>query len=846
MHTRHLCYHSLNSVQKRGIMLLKKIKNTPIMALCILLFAGLLVCNNTGIAQAKTKKCHFKKTITTLSVNKNFHYRIVGCTRKAKITFHSNHPKIASINKKSGILKAKKKGRVTITAKIKQSKKKTVLLKTKLRITGKSTKTTSSKSTSSSLNKKSSQTTTSANTTTNSTILDDVSWTADTSINPWNHSLILYSNRILLKKEVQNSTLILSHSGQNMGQAHYRSLSSDGKKITYQLTSETAKKLCPGNGTANGSYHISSPILNSTLTTNYEERLTPGTLCGFVSDTSHNALSNVVVSLYKSNTSSHHYAQTKTDAFGAYSFKKIPKGSYYMTYSHPNYNMKNIPAFDMPDSTYCINTVLQQSTHSVSISLINEDNIPMSNCTVIITNTRTNKSWNGKTNTDGLFMLSNAAIENITSCSLINNADEKISYKSNSPFAPKIDPATQLIDNDFSADDSYCITVYASDSENSTATYANYSTCYQPMSFSFTPNAFRQEHILFALAPKKIPATRFSSLSVENNTATNNDTITSDFRLTLYTKSGKTLMQSSITVNVSSSYEDLTAEINRYLQQYKLYLPDDNYYLSLISTNATSNFACSPSLQKITVQNGIISPIKFSLQSGIPTRLLVYGHFSNAPSSDTPIILYQKMDSVWFSIYDFTSKEWTNVSDDIYKIYLDHCLYEDNATYQIASSNPSPENSDSIFTVYAKESTNILARSLTGTNTKFYNSMYSSAAPNIKYYDLTHSSAAPNIKLYDSTHFSAAPDFKLYYHSNTSSDIIADESITSIPITDELLSSDPDEKNCVIACFSSSGTMCSISWTSKNEKPVYDRTNNFIFDRICTHCPVTTTQGSYQ
>ncbi len=840
-------------------MLLKKLKNTPIMALYILLFTSLLVCNNASKAQAKAKKCHFKKTITTLSLNKNFHYQIVGCTRKAKITFHSNHPKIASINKKSGILKAKRKGRVTITAKIKQSKKKTVLLKTKLRIAGKNTKTTSSKSTVSSLNKKSSQKTTPSNTTTNSTILDDVSWTADASINPWNHSLVLYSNRILLKKEVQNSKLMLSHSGQNMGQANYHSLSSDGKKITYQLTPQTAKKLCPGNGTANGNYHISSPILNSTLTTNYEERLTPGTLCGFVSDTSHNALSNVVVSLYESNTSSHHYAQTKTDVFGSYSFKKIPKGSYYMTYSHPNFNMKNIPAFDMPDSTYCINTVLQQSTHSVSVSLINEDNIPMSNCTVIVTNIRTNKSWNGKTNADGLFLLSNSSIENIISCSLINNMGKKITYKSNSTFAPKIDPATQLIDNNFSADDSYRITVYANDSINSTASYANFSSCYQPMSFSFTPNTFRQEHILFALTPHKIPATRFSSLSIENNTATNNDTITSDFMLTLYTKSGNTLMQNPIAINVSSSYEDQTAEINQYLQQHKLYLPDGNYYLSLISTNVTSNFICSPSLQKITVQNGMILPIKFLLQSGNPTRLLVYGHFSNAPSSDTPIILYQKADSVWFPIYDFTSKEWTNVSDDIYKIYLDHSLYEDNSTYQIASSNPSPEDTDSTFTVCAKKPTNVLALSLTETDIKFYNSphysaasdiklydsTHYSAAPDIKLYDSTHYSAAPDIKLYDSTHYSAAPDFKVYYHPNTSSDVIADEIITAIPITNELLNSDPNEKNCVIACFSSSDTMCSISWTSNNENLVCDNKNNFIFDRICTHCPVTTTQSSY-
>lgn len=164
-----------------------------------------------------------------------------------------------------------------------------------------------------------------------------------TAINPWNHSIVLYSSRILLQKEVSSSKITLtgkSNSTTPKLQAHFDSLSSDGKKITYQLDKYSEEKLCPGNGSANGVYKITAPFLSKPLSINYKERLTPNKVQGFVFDSEQRPIFGTTVSLCSINDQNKimkNISSAKTDKNGHYCISDIHSGQYIIVFQKDEY-----------------------------------------------------------------------------------------------------------------------------------------------------------------------------------------------------------------------------------------------------------------------------------------------------------------------------------------------------------------------------------------------------------------------------------------------------------------------------------------------------------------------------
>lgn len=85
---------------------------TPMIVVIMITFCiGLFPLNS----KAKTANPKWKKQPSSLEIGKTYHYRIKHCSKKATIRFSSNHSSLASINHKTGLLRAKKAGNVVIT-----------------------------------------------------------------------------------------------------------------------------------------------------------------------------------------------------------------------------------------------------------------------------------------------------------------------------------------------------------------------------------------------------------------------------------------------------------------------------------------------------------------------------------------------------------------------------------------------------------------------------------------------------------------------------------------------------------------------------------------------------------
>lgn len=143
-------------------------------------------------------------------VGKSYYVKVKKSSQKSTLSYSLSKTTRAKINKKTGQLTTRKSGKITIRVRIKSKNKKYKSLHKSVQIYE--------------------QTNTSK---ISGKFLPNATIKTRTAINPWNHSIVLYSSRILLQKEVSSSKITLtgkSNSTTPKLQAHFDSLSSDGKK----------------------------------------------------------------------------------------------------------------------------------------------------------------------------------------------------------------------------------------------------------------------------------------------------------------------------------------------------------------------------------------------------------------------------------------------------------------------------------------------------------------------------------------------------------------------------------------------------------------------------------------
>lgn len=692
---------------------------TPtITAIIIILCIGFCPLNG----KAKTCKPKWKKQPSSLEVGKTYHYRIKSCPKNAVIQFSSNHTSLAGINRKTGLLRAKKAGNVIITAKIKQSQKKTKKLKTRIRIIKK-------KNTSTDKNKIS---TLSTDTTENkeisnqSPILNHVSFSIAESINPWNHSIMLYSSRILLQSEVQNTDLTLtpsmieSNSKTNTPlKAYFSSLSADGKTITYQLNEDSSKKLCPGNGTLDGEYEITSNFFSSSLRTQYHERIHENCICGFVLNSSQTSLANVSIQLYI-NSQNTPIASTITDKNGYYEFQNITDKNITLKAESENYNSYSLSSLNPAGQTICQNIIMHPiSTKNlvVSCQILNKQNQAAKNTAVILTtkdadftgNTiyspdktfstddkTTNFFLQGFVDANGIISFANQETinaDNYTQISCHPNQSLPVYLHGKMPVSDSIiqDPLHVLTRNQ-----DYILYVFPT--TDGTAIPRDY----QMESFSFSFDSLLSDSLFLQIQLQDLPSLNADKVSIQSDTLTDS---VSSYHYTLYDKKGNELFQTTLSPSSKENQNDYSKQLTTALQADKIRLTDGDYFAAITAFSSDSSEKSDYSNEKETpisgttilsvqIQNNTISPADFSLSPCQTMHALSYIDNYNENLENISFILYQKKDTLWFPIGTYTTDSFTSIHSG-QKAYLnlpvspgtDYYLNPLSTKYQINSGN---------------------------------------------------------------------------------------------------------------------------------------------------------------
>lgn len=664
-----------------------------------LLVTCLMLCSP---AQAKTKKPCFRKKISTLTVGKKFRYKIRHLPKKATVSYRSNHPKYASIQKRKGVLTAKKQGTVTIRASVTVSGKKKTVLKTHVRILGqkKATPSPSKKETSPSSN------------TTKTTGLTKTSLKVSPHINPWNHSFILYSSRILLRDEVVHSTLTLQKEDAASAAtnnnpvsvcAKFQSLSDDGKEVTYKIDDNHVTRLCLGNGSANGKYNITGNILPKQLSIHYQERLSPNEIRGFVFDTNHNALSDVTVSLFENCDgieASQPYSTTKTDQNGYYVFSGFPDSSYSVSFSRDGYMDASSDSVPIQNSIHCENKILKSQNQYITCQITNYLSEPLSNIPVILTKKDNSLQWRGTTDAQGRISFSNTKPENKDDYA---NGYTKISYQNGIrtpeyiPDAmPFSDSSSQIISTQYSPSSEYELTICPKETIPPNTSPCDMSNPYETLSFSFCPNDSYTEQTLFQVSLSTVPVLQTSELSIKSDTDKSSvsymihNNIDSDFQsiqIRFYEPDGCLIFSGTAPVNTSSSLttHSFAREAVELFDTQELRLQDGEYYISMQPVDETATPTHAAWISSVTIANGTLPPLTASFNSGTSARILLS---SNAPAeahSPVPCTLYEFVESQWLPIATLQSSNFESVTQTCSKAYVETYPLLPNHTYRLES-----------------------------------------------------------------------------------------------------------------------------------------------------------------
>lgn len=672
---------------------------------------------------AKTTKPKWKKEIASLEIGKTYRYQIKYCPKKAKVQFSSNHTSLAAINRKTGLLRAKKKGSVLITAKISQANKKTKKLRTKIRITKKKT---------AELNPKKSSvlsihSETNNQTAKSSSVLEHVTFSVAKTINPWNHSIMLYSNRILLQSEVQDTNLTLSPlttksnaKVDSILTAHFSSLSADGKTITYQLNPDSAKMLCPGNGTLDGEYKITAAFFRDTLRTHYQERIHLNSINGYVLSTDQNPLSNVTVKLY-ANSHNTPLAVTTSDQNGYYQFQNIIENNIRLEASLENYDSFSQSPLSPAGQNICQNIILHPSSSknlAVSCQILDEQNHPIKNAAVILmkknqsstdkisslSDGKSEKSFlQGRVDQDGRICFANQHDP------LLSDGYTQIKYHANDSVSEFISGQMPLSNsiisdslNPMSRNQEYILYIFPAASETSIP------RDYQMESFTFSFAPLLSDQLYLQIHLQKLPLLSSEKVSIYKDTLT---TTVTEYQYHLYDRSGNQLFQTILSPQPENNY---AKQLTTALYHHNMRLPDGNYYAAITALTDNSSekpissdietisvkmdssparfVSSTTSIQPVQIHKNVISAASFTLSPYQTFRSLTFTDYHDEPLEKVSFILYQKSDATWFPIGTYTTDPFSSVHSG-QKAYLDlpvsidisYCLAPVDTNYRITS-----------------------------------------------------------------------------------------------------------------------------------------------------------------
>ena len=614
----------------------------------------------------------FAKKYQTLSVNKKVQYEIKNKKNSDFVRFSISNSSLAFIHKKTGLLTTKKPGKVTITAKIFNKKQQNIkTLHDTVYI----------------IKKKN--------------ILPNAIFRIKENINPWNFTLTLSCSRILLKNEISSDTLTILPKGKSAPKltASFSKLSSDGKEITYTLSSSSQKKLCPGDFSMDGNYILESTCFSKKLSFTYYERLTKNTLSGFVLKEDGNPIKNALLSLKRTGLPD---LTCFSDTNGHYTFQNA-FNSTSLTVEKDGYQkrMINNPAISS-EGTTCENIILRSSwdtSAAINFLVTDIEDNPISNALISILSTKkttdsinnTPKNtdsyidkndilYSGATDSTGTLLLTNSNALPAAPCSILTlDQNASLSYSSSAQLFST--NTTILPSSILNSTDNYTIYVSKFSPDNVSSAYQT-----QKLEFSFCNLITNQATIHIRLE-------KCQNIKIDNLILNYTNSLSDCCLISLsfyHPKQKKSFYQYIISREQftnndtkefysqnSLSIADCTIHLSSSLP---LTIPDDRYYFSITILSKENTTIAASAIVPITIQNSSLLSDPITLHQPRFARVLAYSEANVNVLSDNSFLLYQKCDNYYFLIHTFYAKNITK-NNNYYttaSILLSHLLPEQN------------------------------------------------------------------------------------------------------------------------------------------------------------------------
>lgn len=728
-------------------------------------FLGTTLSNTSNAASFPI----FAKKYQTLTIGKKVQYQIKNLKNSYSVFFSVSNSSLGSIHPKTGILYPKKSGKLIVKANIYNKKhQKLWTLKDSVKILEKNT------------------------------ILPNASFQIKETINPWNFTLTLSCNRILLEKEIKNSKLTIVPRGKKSPElkANFSKLSSNGKEITYTLEKSSQKKLCPGDYSMNGNYTLESSHFNKKLSLTYQERLTKNTLSGFVLQPDGSPVKKALLSL-KTTTSN---KQCSTDKNGHYILKNIAD-PISLTASKEGFQTTTIEKpFLSGQGVSCENIILRsQKDSAVSIEFLvtDTDNHPISDASVYIlsneenSNIKTEKSsvfsdllskenmiTCQNTDASGNLIISNADLSEKfpAPCSnIIVNNSTQLSY--NSSYRPTSNHCVTLSPNQLNTTDQYLIYV-------NKPTFNPTSPSYYAQKLSFSFSSLSTNHAYFHIQLSECPNTCFQSLSLISEDTVSLSSCDSLYLRLFYPNQCESFFQYQIN---QDSFQYKESQLFIPYLQLPIALLDGTYYLQIQAYSEDCTLLGETCILPASIKNPAFQLKEISLKFPRYARILTYGLFEEKLPQMASFSLYQKSDTHYFLIDTFSTDIFTTSENKIStsQLLLSHLLSDQS---YLLVSTPNDVMAKETFSFTANQQNTFLTKK-----------------------EAAYSSVPLTQILCVDTNSLDTSDF---------SSIYSDETITISysffhKITPDFVRSCDTYPNCVLAFYHTNGTLLTITLTTK-------------------------------
>lgn len=583
-----------------------------------LMLAYLMPATNSSAAR---KKPAFAKKYNKVTVGTSVHFSLKHVKKSCKVIYSSSNKKIAAIKKNTGKCTGIKSGKCTIYARIYNKKhRKIKTLKHTLKVV-------------------------------KSSLLPNASFHLVQSINPFNYTVKIGCNRILLKKEVQKSKITLNKNGISSPlSASFSELSSTGKEVTYILNSQSQKKLCPRNGTMDGTYTLSSSLFRKKITLSYQERIGDYSVSGYVLSVEGTPINEAYVKCMAEGS----VKTCRTDSNGFYHLKKVKK-PLSITVTKPGYASETLAQpTTFSHATRCENIILHSEKESpltaqFHIAEQRGTAIPHASVSLFQSDREDQILCSGETDEKGNIFFYTDKIPSSAPCTKwIIGKEDTLTYENH--FTP--DSANSVkISSPLSPDKDYTLLMGKSPKENTPG--------YSFRKFTFCPKDYLSQQFLF-----DVRLSDSNPLSLENLSLTwerGDKAPPSYLQLSFYqSQCQKPVLTANLSENdfkVNEHALSLPANIPHSL-------PDGSYYVKAMLEDKEHHCISQSSITKISIYGGKCSSKELSFLPCSYARILAYGDFAET-NIHASFHRYVKVDGEFYYLDTLTSSPFQGKKWDI-------------------------------------------------------------------------------------------------------------------------------------------------------------------------------------